>query len=230
MIDHHIQRSILYHLALADSLRVSQLNPDIWENKLFSYHLKKVVAAGYVKKQEDGTYTLTSEGRRLGLRAVQLENTDLSKPHSVLFLVVRRATDQAWLLYRRSAHPLKDKVGFMHAVPEADVSVLDTASRILKEKTGLSGKFHALGGGYFRIYQAEQLESFTHFTLLVCEDAIGELLQHHEHADGTGFPQRIHSPFGPDSRGYEGLAQEALRPLPLRPRPHRILAFFPKML
>ena len=187
LIDHHIQRSILYHLALADSLRFSQLKPDILENKLFTYHLKKVVAAGYVKKQEDGTYTLTSEGRRLGLRAVQLENTDLSKPHSVLFLVVRRATDQAWLLYRRSAHPLKDKVGFMHAVPEADVSVLDTASRILKEKTGLSGKFHALGGGYFRIYQAEQLESFTHFTLLVCEDAIGELLQHHEHAEYEWF-------------------------------------------
>lgn len=187
MIDHHIQRSILHHLALADSLRFSQLKPDVLENKLFTYHLNKVVKAGYVNKQEDGTYALTPEGRRLGLRAVQIENTDLTKPHSVLFLVVRRASDRAWLLYRRGAHPLKNKIGFMHAVPEPDISVTETAGRILKEKTGLSGKFNALGGGYFRIYQAKHLESFTHFSLLVCDDAMGELSQKHEHAEYEWF-------------------------------------------
>lgn len=183
MLDHHLQRAIVHNLALADSLRFSQLKPDYIENKLFTYHLKKTISAGYVTKNEAGVYTLTSEGRRLGLRVTATNYVDIDRPHSVLFLVVRRKIDKAWLLYRRSAHPLKDKVGFMHAVPEATVSITETAERILKEKTGLSGQFRALGGGYFRIHQNETLESFTHFTLLICEDAEGELVQQHEYAE-----------------------------------------------
>jgi len=187
MLDHHIQRAIVYNLALADSLRFSQLKPDFLENKLFTYHLKKVMLAGYVQKNEDGTYTLTAEGKRLGLRVMEVSGIDVNQPHSVLFLVIRRRDDGAWLLYKRGAHPLKDKIGFMHAVPEPEIKVTKTSARILKEKTGLSGEFKSLGGGYFRIYSEGALVSFTHFTLLVCEDSKGELNQSHEHAEYGWF-------------------------------------------
>jgi ADP-ribose pyrophosphatase YjhB (NUDIX family) len=187
MLDHHIQRSIVYNLALADSLRFSQLKPDYIENKLFTYHLKKVISAGYVHKNEEGVYELTAAGKRLGLRVMGGTDVDVNKPHSVLFLVVRRKKDNAWLLYKRGAHPLKDKIGFMHAVPEPEISIIDTARRILKEKTGLEGEFKALGGGYFRMFKNDSLESFTHFTLLSCDDAKGELIQTHEHAEYDWF-------------------------------------------
>src|SRR5665647_2179388 len=45
---HHIQRSIIKHLSHTSPLRFSQLQPDNVPNNTFSYHLKKLVEAGYV--------------------------------------------------------------------------------------------------------------------------------------------------------------------------------------
>lgn len=177
MLEHHLQQGIVYQLAFAKSMRFSDLKPDIIENKLFTYHLKKVLDAGYVQKDDEGLYSLTPEGRRLGVHVLETRNMLPVLADSVLFLVIRRATDNAWLLYRRSTHPLKDKVGFMHAHPNAVQTSDETAAQICLEKTGLSGDFEALGGGYFRVYEGENLESFTHFTLMICDDIQGELTQ-----------------------------------------------------
>lgn len=175
MLDHHIQRAIVYHLAFLERARFSDLKPDDIENKLFTYHLKKVMAAGLVEKDVDGLYRLTPEGRRLGTHAYENDQTQLYKAVSVLFLLVRRKSDSAWLLYRRKNHPLRDRVGFMHAEPNTSELVTVTAQNALHEKTGLEGVFSVAGSGYFRVFEDGELESFTHFTLLVCEDATGEL-------------------------------------------------------
>lgn len=175
MLEHHIQRSIVYRLALTPSLTFSELKPDTLENKLFTYHLKKTVSAGLVEKNSDGRYALTAEGRVLGVHV--LENTEaiIDRAYSVLFLVIRRKSDGAWLLYKRGSHPLYGRVGFMHVTPNATESSLQTASVVCKQRTGLDVAFRALGSGFFRVYEGEKLESFTNFTLLVCEDAQGEL-------------------------------------------------------
>lgn len=183
MLDHHLQRGIVYRLALEDHLRFSELRPDTIENKLFTYHLKKVVAAGYVLKNEDGRYSLTAEGRRLGIRVLSNFQTLADRAHSVLLLVIRRKSDGAWLLYKRKIQPLVNRVGFMHCTPSADESIFQTASQLCKERTGLDCSFTALGNGYFRIFSGDELESFTHFTLLVCEDAHGDLIQGNEYSE-----------------------------------------------
>lgn len=176
MLEHHIQRAIIYRLALVPSLRFSQLQPDDIENKLFTYHLKKVVSAGLVAKNDAGEYALTAEGRRFGLRALDKQADLLNEPDSVLFLVVRRASDNAWLLYRRRAHPLRGGVGFMHAKPSSTEPSERVAATTLLTRTGLRGTFRSLGGGMFRVLTSSgELESFTHFVLLVCEDATGGL-------------------------------------------------------
>ena len=188
MLEHHLQREIIYRLALTESLRFSELQPSGIENKLFNYHLKKVMTAKYVVKNRDWLYTLSPAGRQLGLRLTKITVTGIDQPHSILFLVVRRRVDQAWLLYKRGAHPLKDMVGFMHAVPESEKSTEETAANVLNQKTGLIGTFKVLGGGYFRIINSEgNLESFTHFTLLICDNAVGTLRQTHDHADYQWF-------------------------------------------
>lgn len=183
MLDHHVQRSIVYRLAFADGLRFSELKPDAIENKLFTYHLKKVVDAGYVHKDHDGLYTLTPEGRRLGVHVLETQNILPELPDSVLFLVIRRKSDGAWLFYRRGTHPLKGRVGFMHARPDNIHSTAQTAAEACLAKTGLTGNFKALGGGFFRVYEDDNLESFTHYTLLVCEDAQGELTENDQTAE-----------------------------------------------
>lgn len=183
MLDHHIQRTIVYRLALTPSLTFSELRPDTLENKLFTYHLKKVVAAGLVEKNEDGRYALTPEGRLLGVHV--LENTEaiIDRAYSVLFLVIRRASDGAWLLYKRGSHPLYGRVGFMHVTPNAHESSLQTAARLCKERTGLEAQFKALGSGFFRVFEDGNLESFTNFTLLICEDTQGKLVGDDELAE-----------------------------------------------
>lgn len=183
MLDHHLQRSIVYRLALSHELHFSELKPDVIDNKLFTYHLHKVEKAGYVLKNKDGLYELTPEGRRLGIRVLQNQQALIDQPESVLFLVVCRQSDGAWLFYKRKAHPLIDRVGFMHCTPNASESIVATAQNECMEKTGLSGKFTVRGSGYFRVFNGDKLESFTNFTLLVCEDAKGELVQNDDYAD-----------------------------------------------
>lgn len=178
MLDHHVQRSIVYRLAFSSGLRFSELKPDGIENKLFDYHLKKVIAAGYVVKDADGLYSLSATGRKLGLNALQNGQALVDQAYSILILAVRRAEDKAWLLTRRKAHPLLGRVGFIRALPEAGVSVTDSAARFLLENTGLTASFSVLGGGLFTVYDQDNLESFTNFTFLVSNDAVGELVQH----------------------------------------------------
>lgn len=183
MLDHYIQRDIVYHLAFADQLRFGELKPDDIDNKLFTYHLKKVIAAGFVEKRDNGAYALTAEGRRVGKGARGKPSRFIDRAYSVLFLAIRRASDDTWLLYRRRTQPLLGLAGFMHGQPTVTETCEETATRVCLEKTGLRGKFQVVGSGYFRVYRADEVESFTHFTLLSCDDIQGELIQRDELAE-----------------------------------------------
>lgn len=184
MLDHHIQKSIVYDLAFAESLRFSDLKPDDMENKAFTYHLKKVMKAGLVQKQEDGHYALTMKGRRVGKGALKKESRLLDRAYSILLLAVRRSEDDAWLLYKRQTQPLLGLTGFMQAQPVAEVDARTAAKQTALEQTGLTVDFEPWGHGYFRVYRAGELESFIHFTLLVGQNPAGELL---ETAESAGY-------------------------------------------
>ena len=180
MLEHHIQKAIVYKLAFNEALRFSQLKPDDLDNKLFNYHLKLVINAGLVKKDENGLYSLTAEGRRVGVGVLDKQFTDLDRAHSVLFLIIRRKSDSAWLLFKRKTHPLLGDTGFMHVNPVATEDVFKTAQDRLMAKANLTASFKYLGSGYFKIFEESGLESYTHFTTLVAEDAEGELKQNND--------------------------------------------------
>ena len=181
MLDHHIQKHIVHTLAFLEDARFSELKPDELENKAFDYHLKKVIKAGFVAKQADGTYALTSEGKRMG-KGVYEQRGRLDKAYSTLLLAPRRA-DGAWLMMRRKAQPLLGLAGFMNASPVATQSVQDAAAHVVQQQTGLTGSFVVHGHGYFRTYRAGMLESFIHFTLLTGNDIQGELRQNSQLAE-----------------------------------------------
>lgn len=183
MLEHHIQKAIVATLAHSEGLRFGELKPAELENKLFDYHLKIVIRDHFVAKSEDGLYSLTPDGRRIWLRTSKDQNWFAEVAYSVLFLVIRRKSDGAWLLATRKTHPLLGKTGLMHAVPEANKDIADSARDSAKEKTGLDCEFKRLGGGFLRIYESDNLESFTQFSLLVCDDAMGELKSTDDKAD-----------------------------------------------
>jgi len=183
MVRHHIQNEILYRLSFDESLRFSELKPAELENKLFDYHLKQLIKDGLVHKSEDGSYSLTPDGKRMGVTVFDDQLSKAKMPRSVLFLVIRRKSDNAWLLYKRSTHPLKDLSGFMHLMAEADKTLNESAHDQVKARTGLDCNFTSLGGGFFKTFRDEKLESFTNFSLLVCEDAKGELTPNDDRAE-----------------------------------------------
>lgn len=182
MLDHHIQRAIVYKLAFSEGLRFSELKPDDLENKAFDYHLKKVVRAGYVEKSDDGLYRLTSEGQLIW-RMSQKKATQADRAYSTLLLAVQRQDDNAWLLYRRRTQPMIGLTGFMHAKPTPDATALEVAKQTLYDQTGLTGEFVVHAHGYFRVFRGGAIEGFTHFTLLRCNEIQGALHQNSELAE-----------------------------------------------
>lgn len=183
MLDHHIQKQIVYTLAFADTMRFSELKPDELENKAFDYHLKKTIRAGLVVKTDEGGYRLTSEGKRIGKGALKKATRMIDRAYSVLLLAIRRKEDGAWLLVRRKSQPLLGTIGFMHAQPTATESIEQTAAHVCYDQTGLTGTFVTHGHGYFRMFRAGTLESFTHVTLLRCTEIQGALHQNSELAE-----------------------------------------------
>ena len=177
MLDHHIQKNIVYTLAFSDGMRFSELKPDELENKAFDYHLKKVIRAGLVEKTIGGLYVLTSEGKRVGKGALKNQTRMIDRAYSTLLLAIRRADDGAWLLMRRKSQPLRGLTGFMNAQPTHEQQIVETAAQVCREETGLAGEFVVQGHGYFRTARGGSVESFIHFTLLVCNDIQGELRQ-----------------------------------------------------
>ena len=156
MLDHHIQREIVYALAFSEGLRFSELKPDGLENKAFDYHLKKVIRA---------------------------ESRLIDRAYATLLLAVRRPEDGAWLLMKRKSQPLIGLTGFLNAQPVASQEVTQTAADVCRQQTGLAGTFVVNGHGYLRIFRDGFLESFIHFTLLTCSDIQGELHQNSELAE-----------------------------------------------
>lgn len=177
MLEHHIQKAIVYKLAFNQSLRFSQLKPDDLDNKLFDYHLKLVIRDGLVEKDKAGLYRLTSEGRRVGVGVLEKQLATLDRAHSVVFLIIRRQSDKAWLLFKRKTHPLLGEVGLMHVNPVANKEIIETAQDKLREITNLSAHFTYAGNGYFKVLKGDEIESFTHFTVLVAQNVQGELKQ-----------------------------------------------------
>jgi hypothetical protein len=170
---HHIQKRIIFNLTRKESARFAELRPKNMDGNIFTYHLKQLIAAKLVTKTINGDYKLSQKGKLAGIN-IQLDSTDeLEQAHSVLFLAAQNKNGE-WLLRKRLVHPAYGKVGFLHCEPNAHENILETASRIFHERTGLSAKFNVRGGGYVALHRKKELESFTHFTMLYATNVKGE--------------------------------------------------------
>jgi hypothetical protein len=174
MLEHHIQKTIVYALAHSDGLRFAELQPDGLENKLFDYHLKILIRDSFVRKTDDGIYELTPEGKAVWSKQVKVRTWYSEVPYSVVFMVVRRKSDGAWLFARRKTQPLYGMTGFLHAAPTTSEEITEVAKRVLAQKTGLDAEFEYRGSGFLRIYNGDELESFTNFSM-VCAEVAGDI-------------------------------------------------------
>jgi hypothetical protein len=171
---HHLQKKIVLGLTRKENAHFAELRPKEVDGNIFTYHLKQLIADKLVEKNDDGCYSLTQKGKLAGIN-IQLSHKDeLEQAHSVLFLAVKNKSGE-WMLRKRLVHPAFGRVGFLHTEPSAHEDIAKTAKRALKEKANLNGSFEVRGGGYIRLLKKGELESFTHFTLLLAKDVTGNL-------------------------------------------------------
>ncbi len=146
MLHHNIQKKIIRSLAVNDSVNFAQLRPEGVESNAFAYHLKFLIKEGFVQKQTDGSYELTSIGKMLGVNSHLSTAEWLRQAHAVFFLTAYDP-NKGWLVRKRKAQPMYDYVGFVHGEPIDTELVTETAAKRFEDRCGLEADFVPRGYG-----------------------------------------------------------------------------------
>lgn len=144
---HPVQANILVTLLFKSKTRFSILNVLKIPNDHFTFHLKRLIASGLVKKVEDGKYQLTRKGKEFANR-FDTENIEIERQAKIGVLVVcvkNEKRTRSFLIQKRLKEPYYGFHGFVTGKVRWGETVEETARRELKEETGLSGQLKFLG-------------------------------------------------------------------------------------
>ena len=157
--EHHIQRDILIKLCFAKDIRFSDLKPKNLENNIFMYHLKQLIKAGFVTKNEDGLYTLTPDGMVYVDKLSYTTKHQSVQPKLVNYLQITDANG-AQLYWQRKIQPSIGHVGVPVGKIHYGEDIQDAAMRELTEKTGLDNiKLVYRGTANMKFYLQDTLVS-----------------------------------------------------------------------
>ena len=147
---HPYRRHILHELALSSGARrFSELKPEGTESNVFIYHLKKLVAEGFIKKLERG-YCLAAAGKRY-VEKLSMASFEPRLQPKIVTLVICKDAQGRHLLYTRKRQPFYALVGFPYGKVHFGETVAEAAVRELREKTGLSARLVHRGEVYLVI-------------------------------------------------------------------------------
>jgi len=172
LIDHHIQKYIMQILINTEYARYSAMRPEKTDSNLYSYHLKRLISSGYIEKSGN-LYTLSTKGLRYVEYASSTSMKVRPQPKITTAALLKDCTGRI-LLTKRHRQPYIGYYGLplgkIHT--DRDISIKDSASRELYEKTGVSCEnLSHVGDTYLRIYINEILVSdiLVHVFSAVCD-------------------------------------------------------------
>ncbi len=134
-----IQYAIVRSLFLKDAQRFSELNQDSIANDHFSYHIRTLIGNGYIYKDSEGKYHLTTTGRTSATLLKNDESSYVNQGFVACRVVLTRERngEKQYLLQRRTAVPYMGS----YAEPGGKIiwgePVLQSAHRNMLEQTGL---------------------------------------------------------------------------------------------
>lgn len=138
MIEHHIQKDIIRRLSQARELRFSELKPAQLESNAFMYHIKQLIAGGYVEKTDTG-YTLTPSGLTY-VDGLSLKSSQPRKQAKILSVIVLKNKQGEYVLARRKYQPFIGTLLFPGGKQHYGESPEDHVIRELKEQFDLKGQ------------------------------------------------------------------------------------------
>lgn len=154
-----VEKTIIRRLTYKTRLRYAELKPKNIEGNLFTYYLKKLIIEGLIKKDNQGYYRLTGQGRLFADKVNYETFSPRAQPKIVTMLICQNNKGQI-LIYKRRNQPFSGLTSFPFGKLHLGEQVLDAAERELWEKSGLQAdRLHHIGDVYLTIYQEKELIS-----------------------------------------------------------------------
>lgn len=159
---HHIQKAILIKLANSSFMRFSELQPPHVPNNTFSYHLKRLLEAGYIEASPLG-YTATRKALKI-IQDIDSRQHRITRPVALTVLYITNDQGEV-LLLERGNRPFKDWRSVPSGIIHGGESLKQAAVRELYEKTLVTvepDQLNPKGVLDFRYLQQDSNDMFIH--------------------------------------------------------------------
>ncbi len=206
---HQAQTVILKELLFLPQAKFSELvKATKLESDHAKFHIKTLLEKGYIEK-DNSFYKLTIKGKEYANK-IDTEIGEIERqPKTTVMLVIERENDgvKEYLLQQRKKHPY---FGFWGA-PTGKIrwgeAITETATRELKEETGLDGEFEHHGVFHERVQDeitGEIIEDKI-FHIMFCDNVSGRLIEDHE---GSKNAWRSMKDMKNETKTYKSFYQE----------------------
>ncbi len=146
---HPIQASILRVLMFKPEARFSDLNTEAISSDHFTFHVKKLLELELIEKTDGGLYRLTRPGKEFTNRFdTDVKQIVLERQAKIGVSVIctrERNGNAEYLIQQRLKQPYYGFYGFVTGKVRWGENVHETATRELKEETGLSATLKPVG-------------------------------------------------------------------------------------
>ena len=161
VLSHHIERKIIHALMFTEYARFTDLRPKGVDSNLFSYHLKSLIARGYIAKTDRG-YTLSHKGMQYVDRVSTAGMKPRTQPKIITMLFIQGA-DGKILLQQRSKQPYINTWTLPYGKLHIEDETLHAATiREATEKIGTAPTAVTHHGDcYIRVMRSGAIESTT---------------------------------------------------------------------
>ncbi len=173
---HPVKKQILFQLSQSPSLSYSKLKPKEVEGNLFIYHLKQLISEEIIQKNNEGFYELTLDGYILMSKTSRI-NFKIREQPLIFNMIICQNSKGEYLLYKRLRQPFLGLISFPYGKLHLGETMLQAASREIKEKTGFTADLKFIGSAYKIIYQNGELLTHTLTHLFKGSNLQGELIK-----------------------------------------------------
>ncbi len=177
---HQAQTLILRELLFRPDASFTELRgPTGLESDHFKFHIAKLVEMGYVSKTDQGRYALTNEGKEHANKLDTDNNSIERQPKSAVLLLIEK--EGKYLIQQRLKHPYFGYWGLPSGKIRWGETIHHTASRELKEETGLQADTEFLG--IYHEHASSDVGKLLEdkiFFIMKCTNVQGELLEEFE--------------------------------------------------
>lgn len=172
---HPVKKQILLKLSTSTQINFTGLKPKNIESNLFLYHLKQLINDNIVQKNKNGKYELSKDGIILMSKTSRASFKVREQP-LIFNMIVCKNKDNKYLLYKRLRQPFLGLISFPYGKLHVGETLLESAQREFKEKTGLEADLK-FSGSVYKIIRKDSLITHVLFNIFKGTNLKGDLLK-----------------------------------------------------